>query len=206
MYVSQAAQAVTNDLTGVALATPLPTAPMPNTPKPAVVPSVFESLEGRCLLSASYDVTNAYSGSVTVRAGKVKIKEAINITLVAQTESGYVSGQISSGRGGKVDVRGIVRGGQLKLVGATSGRLLIAKIGKKGLSFSGTLVNGIDDSIGKFKVKRTGDAPESLPSAGRAEGAVSPTTSAPRKAAARALDAAAAPGDGGPLDPSIDPT
>lgn len=200
----------------VSRAAPLADQPLPDqlfAVRPRVeTHSICETLEDRRLLSAGLDLTNTYAGSIVVKVGKQKVKDAITVTLVSQTDSGYTSGQVSSTHGGTVDVKGIIRGKQLKLVGATSGRLLIAKLGKKGLSFSGALTNGIDGSVGKFKVKKTGDAPASLPAAGRAQGSVAPTTSIAALQArpltpARPL--AVAPlstHGGGPLDPGIDPT
>ncbi|MDB5295769.1 MAG: autotransporter-associated beta strand repeat protein [Phycisphaerales bacterium] len=171
---------------------------------PLAASAACERLEDRRLLSATLDLTNTYAGTVTIKGSGTKVKEAINIVFTGQSAAGYVTGQISSAHSGKVDVKGMVAGKQVKVVGSTSGRLLVAKVGKNGITLTGTLVNGVDDSVGKFKVKKASDAPESLPAAGRAAGAVSVSTTQFASLAAGKAEAAV-PADGGALDPSIDP-
>jgi hypothetical protein len=160
---------------------------------------LVESLEGRALLSASpFDLTNAYTGTIKYKVGKLRIKEAISVTLTSQASNGFVSGQVVSNKAGTINVSGFVNGRSLMLIGTNSGRKLEAKIGKKARSLSGQLLVGADDSVGKFKLKLTGDAP--APGAAAANTTVTTTIGNPR---ARALTATST--DGGALDPSIDP-
>ncbi|QOV91687.1 hypothetical protein [Humisphaera borealis] len=158
-----------------------------------------ERLEDRQLLSGSPDVTYTYGGKIKIVSGSLKAKEAITISLTSQTDTGYITGQISSLHTGTVDVKGYLEGNKLTLVGATSGRLVEGTINKKGLKFAGTVVNGIDKSTGTFKVKAIGDAPGSLQPASRAGGTASlGGSSTPSSTPTGSVPV-------GSLDPNIDP-
>lgn len=157
------------------------------------VRATCERLEDRQLLSGSPDVTYVYGGKIKITSGELKVREAITITLKSQTDDGYVTGQIFSLHSGTVDVRGVVKGKSVSLVGTTSGRLIEGTLNKKGLKLVGTLVNGIDKSTGSFKVKAIADAP----------GSIAPATRAGSDASLGAPTTGSLPA--GALDPSIDP-
>jgi hypothetical protein len=152
----------------------------------------WEALENRVFLSAApLDVTNTYAGTITFKIGKTKLKEAIGVSLGTQSASGFVTGTVTTDHFGSVNVAGQLAGKKLKLIGTSTGGLLQVKVGKNASSLSGVLIDGADDSKGKFKVKVIG-------------GSTPATAAAASNAVAHPL---AAPGTGtGGLDPTIDPT
>lgn len=185
--------------------------------RPQIDRAQCEGLESRTFLSAApLDLTNTYAGSVTLHVGKAKVKEAIGVTLGYQSGSGFVTGTVSSDHFGSVKVAGQIAGKSVKLIGTSSGRILQVKIGKHGLALSGSLINGTDDSTGKFKVKSTGDAPalstssssgiKAIPlssSNGGLDSSIDPITGLPiDPVTGLPIDPSQTPGDNGTGDPS----
>lgn len=203
--VSRAARSAANQVCMSSLSTVRASASPVASRQAVVHGTACETLEGRVFLSAStFDLTNTYGGSILLKIGKHKVKEAITLTFISENGS-TITGQVSSAHFGTVNVEGTITGKTIKVVGTSSGGLITAKIGKHGLSLAGKLINGADSSVGKFKIKVTGDAPSSLPPATTVSLASNQTIVAASTARARALTASAST-TGGALDPTIDPT